>query len=294
MRNLMLQAGVRSCVWTISILVLFGTAKPLHATDFLIVEKIEQLSIYNKYQQEASRRERQLFAPFAPIKILKANDVLGDGFTYCMQVENEGQIFYLLREKDGGLSQSGALGHETIFTNAIILLDTVQILTERSLLLSPINSQARHLSSRDLLVRIFRHQSLTYCRTLSAPPVFGWVDFNGKTEGVIWSALQHRTSPGTSITPLVSQKILKRVEEVNRVLARLFLFFNSRTNQQKQTPAWTMEASSNVITCTLGGTASAEQFQQSTFYLVNEIENIALGSEFQVTRSPGRIEIRHK
>jgi hypothetical protein len=228
-----------------------------------------------------------------PMRIIRPNDMLGDGFTPCMQVEIDGQTFYFLKDKNGGLSQSGSLGYEKVFSNATVLLDTVQILTDKSILLSPINSQARHISPRDLLIRVFHHQTLTYCRTLSVPPKFGWVDFSGKKEGRDWMALKHRTSPGTSIS-LVSEKITNRMEEVNRMLARLFRFFNSRTNQQKPTPAWTMESSSNTITCTLEGTASAEQFQQSTFYLVNEIENIALGSEFQVTRSPGRIEIRPK
>jgi hypothetical protein len=42
------------------------------------------------------------------------------------------------------------------------------------------------------------------------------------------------------------------------------------------------------------GEVPGESFQQSTFYLVNEIENIALGSGFQVSHTPGRIEVWKK
>lgn len=292
MRNPGFQAMLRSSACTIIILML-PAARPLHADDFLIVQKVEQLSIYNKYQQEASRRERQLFAPCVPMKILKPNDVLGDGFTPCMRVEVDGQPFYLLKEKDGTLTRSGSPGYEKVFSNATVLLDTVHILTDKLILFSPIGSQPQHISRHDSLVRVFRHQTLTYCRTLSTPPLFGWVDFNGRKEERDWAVLKHRPAAGSSLS-LVVEKVKTRIEEVNRVLTRLFRFFNSQTNQQKQTPAWTMNASSNAIICTLEGATSADLFQQSTFYLVNEIENIALGSEFQVTRSPGRIEIRPK
>jgi hypothetical protein len=277
----------------ISILVLLDLVQPAYAADFLIVQNVEQLSIYNKYQQAASALERQLLVPCVPMRIIRPNDMLGDGFTPCMQVEIDGQTFYFLKEKNGNLSRSGSLGYEKVFSNATVLLDTVQILTGKSILFSPINSPVRHISSRDLLVRVFRHQNLTYCRTLDVPPVSGWVDFSEKKEGRDWTTLKQHTSSGTSIS-LVSEKIKNRVQEVNRVLARLFRFFNSQTNQQKPTPLWTMESSSNAITCKLEGTMNADQLEQSTFYLVNEIENIALGSEFQVTRSPGRVEIRPK
>jgi hypothetical protein len=180
-----------------------------------------------------------------------------------------------------------------VYSNAIVLLDTVQVLIDKSILFSSINSRARYISSPDLLVRVFRHQALTYCRTLNEPHTFGWVDFGRTKEGLEWTVVKRRASPGMSIS-LVSEKIKIRVGEVNRVLARLFRFFNSQTNQERPAPSWSIETTSNTITCSLQGAVHGEQFEQSTFYLINEIENIALGSEFQVSRSPGKIEIRPK
>jgi len=169
----------------------------------------------------------------------------------------------------------------------------VQVLADKSILFSPINSRARYISPPDLLVRVFRHGALTYCRTLDEPHTFGWIDFGRTKEGLDWTLVKRRASPGTSIS-LVSGKIKGRVAEVNRVLACLFRFFNSQTNQGKPAPSWSIESTGNTITCSLHAAEPGEQFEQSTFYLVNEIENIALGSEFQVTRSPGKIEIRPK
>ena len=50
---------------------------------FIVVEKVERLSVYNKYQQQASETERQTLSPFAPMKILRANDLFGDAPTHC-------------------------------------------------------------------------------------------------------------------------------------------------------------------------------------------------------------------
>jgi hypothetical protein len=294
MGNLMLRtAGPALSAWTIGITVLLGPVSQLHAADFLVVEKVEQLSVYNKYQQEASSRERQLLVSCVPMRIIRPNDMLGDGFTPCMQVEIDGETFYLLKENNGSLSRGGSLGYEKVFSNATVLLDTVHAVTGRSLLFSPINSRARRISPGEFVVRVFRHQNMTFCRTLSAPPVFGWIEFSETIDGRDWVVMSHRTSSRAPISR-VSEKIKNRVDEVNRVLARLFRFFNVQTNQQKPTPVWIMESSSSVITCKLEGTVNAGQFEQSTFYLASEIENIALGSEFQVTRSPATIEIRAK
>jgi hypothetical protein len=270
-----------------------ATARQAYSgSDFLIVENVDRLQVYNKYQQEATATDRQMLVPFVPMRILKASDILGDGFTHCMQVEIGGQIFYLLKDKAAGLSRSGPLGFDKIFSNATILLDTIRILTRHSIQFSSINSSARQLSSDDRVLRVFRHQNLTYCSVLSNPPQFGWIDFSGRKDGKDWIVLRNIAPIDSSISSGVVQKVRTQVDEVNRVLAHLFEFFNKRTNQQKQPPQWNIEASKKTILCTLQG--SSESFEQSTFYLINDLENIVLGSAFEVAHTPGRIEIRQK
>ena len=85
-----------------------------------------------------------------------------------------------------------------------------------------------------------------------------------------------------------------QIAEVNRVLALLYNFFNHETRQNRQPPQWGVDASSNAILCTLQGEPDGEAFGQSTFYLVNKIENTVLGSDLHVTHAPGRIEIRNR
>lgn len=271
---------------------LIVTQQSRAGADFYIVEHTDRLLVYNKYQQEATAKDRQILVPFVPMKILKANDMLGDGFTHCMQIEIGGQIFYLLKDNAAGLSRSGPLGFDKIFSNATILLDTVRILTRHSIQFSSINSSARQLSVDERVLRVFRHQNLTYCRVLSNPPQYGWIDFSGRKDGKNWIVLRNIAPADSSISSVVVQKVRTQVGEVNRVLAHLFEFFNKQTHQQKQPPQWNIESSQKAILCTLQG--SSESFEQSTFYLVNDLENIVLGSAFEVAHTPGRIEIRQK
>jgi hypothetical protein len=262
--------------------------------DFLVVEKVEGLLIYNKYQQEASTRERQVFVPFEPMRILNAHETLADGFTHCMRVEVDGQSFYLLKDNEGTLSGSGPLGVERTFTNAAVILDTIQILANRHIRLSPVNSSAPQLLSNERILRIFRHQDRFYCRTLDSQPTYGWVSFAGTREGRDWEVLHHEPIANAAVPPNVVQKIQARLDETNSLLGRLFTFFNIQTHQQKPPPRWNIETSGNAVFCTLEGASSNDDFEQSTFYLVNAIENIVMGSEYEVTHSPGRIEIQQK
>lgn len=281
-------------VWSLSVVAFLSTTPQLRAAvDFLIVENTDRLRVYNKYQQEASTKDRQSVVPFAPIRILKANEMLGDGYTSCMQVDIDGQIFYLLTSEDGSLSSSGPLGFEKLFHNATVLVDTIRILTDHSIRWSPTGFPARYLSTNESVLRVFRHRNATYGRLLTSPHHFGWIDIPERKEGKDWNVLRTIAPTTSSVTPPVAQRIRARVHEVNRVFAHLFAYFNEQTGQNKQPPQWSIETSRKALICALRG-AGEETFAQSTFYLVNDIENIVLGSGFQVAHRPGRIEILQK
>lgn len=282
------------CLALVCLLLCLGIDRAKAGTDFLIIENVDRLQIYNKYQQVATAQDRELFARFAPMRILKASDVLGDGFTRCMQVEVGGQIFFLLKDADNHLGRSGSLGYERMFSNTIILLDTVQILTGHSVRVSPENSQAEYLSPGALALRIFQHGKLTYCQTLTGARLYGWADFKGNENHRTWQVVDRITQKRVSLSPPTIHKIEMQIAEVNRVLTKLYGFFNRQTHQNKPPPQWSVDASNDRILCTLQGEPNGEAFKQSTFYLVNEIENVVLGSDLHVTHTPGSIEIRNR
>jgi len=262
-------------------------------SDFIIVEKIEHLVVYNRYQQPATDQERSVLTTFVPMKILKFDDFLGDGFTRCMRVEVNGRIFFLLKDSAGRLTHSGQLGLEKTLHNGFILLDSIEVLTHRPVRISPMNAPSRRLSAGEEVVRIFRNQNGTYCRTTTIPPVYGWVDLTTTQEGRDWKVCT-ASSVSLSMPASILQRVTAQVGRVNTLLVQLFDHFNAETHEQKHAPRWSVDTSGGAIFCTLQGTQHVEKFQQSTTYLAMNIENVALGTTLAVTRTPGRIEIRQR
>lgn len=260
--------------------------------DFLVVQHAERLLVYNKYQQQATEAERKLLAPFVPMRIVKTDVLLADGFTRSMQVEIGDETFFLLKDKGGKLTSSGPLGFEQTFRNTTLLLDTVLVLTARSVRLSPINAHPVYLTPGEKVQRIFRYQDDVYCGRTGAQQAYGWASLMGRGDGRTWKVLAAPGSSLTSVPPLIAEQVRSRVEEMNRLLARLFGHFNTETHQQKETPRWEVEASRSMISCRLQGAPPGEHFERSTLYLVKDLENIVLGANLAVLHAPGRIDIR--
>lgn len=273
-------------------IVLVAWEQARSASDYLIVEGVSRLMVYNKYQQQPAGSDLHVLVPFVPMKILRADDVLGDGFTRCVQVEINGEVFYLLKRKDGTLSTSGPIGFEQTFRNATTLLDTVEILAGESLRFLHPNAPPQSLPAGTRLVRIFRYRNATYCGTVGRPQVHGWVSLSETRKGREWRVIPEGIAVYTVIPQNIVRNIAARLEEANRVLARLFERFNAESRRQLKPPRWTIESSTKEIACVLVGTSTPALFRQSTEYLIKDIENIVLGSRLSVTSAPGRIDIR--
>jgi len=263
---------------------------------FLVVERVEHLKVYNKYQQEATPPEReQALAPFLPMRILKGDDLLGDGFTRCARVDVGAEMFYLLKDGEGKLSRSGPLGLERTFVNAIPLSDTVEILPRADVQFSPITSPSHQaVRPREKFLRFFRLQNAVYCRRLPDSTNYGWIDLTGKNEQRVWKRIIHNTSSQELISPDVIRAVNAKVDEVNLVLAGLFEHFNSRTRQRKDPPAWTIESTAGRIACKLQGSIDPEDLHGSTLYLIKDLENIAMGARLHIAYTSGSIEIKPK
>ncbi len=272
-------------------LLSLGRQQSHGSPDYLLVERVDRLVIQNKYQQDVTGKEQQLLTPFIPIRILKADDLLGDGFTRCMKVEIGGEVFYLLKDESGKLARSGALGFERTYSNTSELLDTVQV-NVSSLRFSPPGSSPRAIQAAQKLVRIFRHGAQTFCEIPGNPTQYGWVDFSGTKEGKEWKLERSIIKVLQSIPSDIIQKIQTRLDETNRVLSRLFGHFNRETGLQKTPPQWTSEILPKSMSCTLTGTTSVEAYDLSTRYLLKDVENLVLGSGLEVVSTSGKLVVR--
>ncbi|MFN0158471.1 MAG: hypothetical protein ACKVRP_10415 [Bacteroidota bacterium] len=276
----------------LSFLLLAVHTSILAGPDYLIVEHTDRLTVYSKYQQETTGQERQMIAPYVPMKILKADDHLSDGFTRCMQVEINGEVFYLLKQKNGGLVHSGPLGAEENFRIVTVVADTVQVLSDNSVRFAPMKSAGRTLPAGQKVVRVFRNRNGKYYGTLNTPLTYGWLNLTGTKEGRDWKTVREIATALDSLPAAVIERVRARLDEANRVLVNLFQHFNGELNQQLQAPRWNIESSAKAIICTLHTTFPPEQFHQSTQYLLKDIENIALAGNLTVAQSSGTITLR--
>lgn len=276
-----------------SVLSVTGKAQIQGRSDFLVLEHPGRLVVYNKYQQAITERERTLLAAFVPMRVLKAEDVLGDGFTRCVQVGIDDEVFFLLKDPGGALARSGPLGFETTYRHAALVLDTVRILLRHSIQSPSTRSTSRTLSTGIKLIRIFRSEDAIYCRTSESPPTYGWVDFKGMKEGSDWIPFDTASPAEPTTTDELARRVRARIDRVNDLLERLFDHFNKQTNDRKPVPHWNVTLSHEKITCSLEKVVP-QQFEQSSVYLAKDLENAIMGSGRHVSYTPGRIEIMLK
>jgi hypothetical protein len=90
----------------------------------------------------------------------------------------------------------------------------------------------------------------------------------------------------------VSRRIQKRLDLANELYKSYFNYFNNLTHQQKSIPYWQIVAEKGTYHCTLKGSQQTIiQLQQSTDYIVQDIEQLLLGKPFSVSSSGNLITI---
>lgn len=260
--------------------------------DFLILEEVRTLFIYNQYQQQISSLEKAEFLPFTPFRILNPDDVLGDGFTPCMRVEAGNRTYFFEKDTGGQLAGAEGVPFERTYRNATLVGDTVEVLNDNRVILhDPVRAQRTPLAQGAVVVRLFELQGFTYVRMLGSGSRFGWVQFGESRAGRDWRVLKQT---GTSTLEQLERTlplVRVRVQEVNAKLSRLYEYFNRASAQQLQPPLWKVEQQGNAAVCVLESADPANAFSESTRLLGKSIEGVILGTSLRVSSTPGRIEI---
>ena len=288
----MIPLCIRRFLYALPVILATTAAHGRPGAEFLIIEHVDRLTVLNRYQQEATAVERGVLAPFAPIRILRRDFLLSDGYTRSMQVEAGGTILFLVMEQNGDLLRAGPAGALRIITRTVLLNDTIVVLKGDVLSLSPLDSPPRKLSAGERLVRFFRHEGVTYCATGGDSPRYGWVDTRGAAEGKSWRTLAGAAAAAPSITPGAEREIKERLAAVNRTLASLYRLFNAETGRREEPPRWELGEDPDGITCWLSGAPHGGLFRESTGYLAREIETIVLGSGVRVISGQDTIRLR--
>jgi hypothetical protein len=268
-------------------------APAFSASVFLVAERPDRLLIYNKYQQTITPRERALLAPFVPMKIVRNNDLLGDGFTPCTAVEIKGELFYLVRGKDGELTGADRAGALHRFSDVSVIGDTITILSSGSFSIAPpVGDTRRSVRRGERLIRYFSEGEQTFVGTLDHSPTFGFIRLPASGRKQSWDIARSAGEVSAPIQPRVLAAVQQNIEDVNRAYQGLYSFFNRQTGQQRPVPHWNVSSSKALIVCTLQNRPSNADLTQSTRYLVKDLENALLGTTLKVTGTPDHIEIR--
>lgn len=263
------------------------------ASTFLVIERPDRLHVYNKYQQGITPRERAVLTPFVPMRIVKANDLLGDGFTPCTTVEIGGELFYLVKGRDGELSGSAKAGTIRRFTDAEVLRDTIVVLDDRAIEFAPFGGDGpRPLRRGERFVRHFSQGERTCIGSLDQPPIYGFAPLPASGRRQTWDVPSTLNEPRVVIPEKILAAVRENLSEVNRVYRSLYSFFNQRTGQQRPAPHWTVTNARHAIVCTLVNRPADADVSQSTRYLVKDLENVLLGTKLRITNAADRIEIR--
>jgi hypothetical protein len=289
------SGGLKGCLVAVSLAGLAQAWAGRGSDEFLIVERPARLVVLNRYQQNLTPNELTLLQPFVPMKILRSRDLLGDGFTPCTRVEIGGTEFFLIREDAGllaGETHAGALTTTAGFSHP---WDTVHVLRNGGLRFSAPSGQGESfLAAGERIVRIFTHSGRTYVKRSGGARVYGWVNLAPDAEGRLWS-LSHLVPTAESTIPVrIRDSVQAALSRTNALLVNLYAYFNGTSRQHRATPRWQMEPEGTVLRCTLLDGSPERDFAESTRYLVRELENHVLGTDFGVFQYPRGIEIRPK
>lgn len=289
---MILIGRVRSAAVAATLTLVVTLSSASRAEDFLIVERSANLHIFNRYQQRLTSEERQNLLPFTPFRIISAADVLGDGFTPCLRVEADGNLYFIQKDERGELLGASRAGFIRKVAGATMHRDSIEVLDPAGLpMLDPRRQGRVSVARGGVLVRIFSVAGLTYAYS----PFFrqyGWVNLEPTGAGRRWRV--HTREPVSIAQPVmrVVPAIRQRVEEVNAKLRGLFEHLNAKGPRHLDPPQWQVRISAGSVICTLVTSLPPQRFAESSALLARRIEGALLGTDLRVQASPGNIQVR--
>jgi hypothetical protein len=265
------------------------------AAEYLIVEHIDQLLIYNKYQQRITRQEQEAFIPYVPMRILESNAVLNDNYTQCMKVELDGSIFYLIKNDADSFMGGENIGFNHLYKNAVSLQDTVQVSSNNgTVVISPDKTQRFALQKDEKLIRYFQDGSQTYVRLLFKSSQYGWARL-GRIVHVIHAQEKDREiTANTALQDRTRGRIEAKFKEVNTLLVNIFMYFNKQSDENKSVPQWRSVESERSVAYILEPQSYGSSFPETDRYITRELDNILIGTVYTMSYIPGKIEIQQK
>jgi hypothetical protein len=257
--------------------------------DVLLLRHPEKLVVYNQYQVTLSSKDRPSLKPYAPLRIVRNDATLPDGFTHTMHVESGSDQFYLLKEDDGNLAPASK---PILIKNVEFLAETVRVMRARTVaLISPEKDNRRFLTKDQVLFLQFRHRDLVFVTISAATPSYGWVSLLPKDRGKTWEYVHTTPSVAVEFSASIIEGVRTRLQAANTFLDSLFARLNAENGERRSPPAWRLSVHRSRLLCELEPASQARAFHETTNLLAKELETILLGTSVTVSVSPGKIAL---
>lgn len=266
-------------------LVALALVNNTRAADYYIFPSIAKVTLLDSYEQPMSESDKKALGSGFPLEIINSRITLGDQITDAIKCKNFDRFFYLIRDEGGSFNGSSSITFQKQ-TAASSLWDTVELTSTTALSgASPLS-----LGKGTTVVRVFQKSGSTY---VFAPDrnMYGYI----QSTTVFRKRAVTVSQPVKINTSDITESIKRRLDAANEHYTSTFSFFNTHTGQQKSVPSWYIESDGKRIICTLKGSRQTiGQMEQSTSYIVKDIEHFLLGKPYSVRYENFQITISIK
>ena len=277
---------------TIILLSSFAVSFSQTTADVLILSRPQDYTIFNQYQQPLSESERSLFVANVPLQIVKENEIMGDQITHALRFVFEGKTWFVERDESGNFAGDKGKQFRQVLKKCLIISDTVQIMAEGAVSFSekfPPGAKG-WLRKGETVQRLFSYGGFFYVKRPAEKPPYGWSRFGVKTG---WKRIEQGIEKPQELTTLLMEQIMDRFKAANRTYEEYFSHFDKLTGQEKTIPRWRCEAKGDEVHCSLNAPYDGtSQLDESTQYLVRDLENMLIGKQYEVLFDKGGIFIK--
>jgi hypothetical protein len=265
--------------------------------EYLVIGHPSDFVIYNKYQQKLKQTELESFADYSPFRIIDPNEILSDQITFASRCSLNNEIYFVLKDEDNSYLTENSESYIQSFSNCETIQDTIKILKSDRISIKnrPVRSrESEELYSAqesELWIRIFRHESVYYLKRAEDPAVYGWAVLPGDES---WKLYIPPTIKSTVIPDRISTRIEIRIASVNQSYRQYFSYFNRKYHMNKPVPEWTLENSDTSIRGIISNPGLLGNLNSSTTSLLQELENIILGTGLTIDRTSEGFIIQEK
>jgi hypothetical protein len=267
---------------------ILGNAVPLQAAgkaDFVIIKNLSALTILNRFQQRLTRNDTYQFGSYAPFKVLKLDETLGDELTHAHRVSFRGKTYFLVLNEEGTPAGLPETDKFKVLKNCQVQGDTIWIRQPDKLVVrqgSPGSGTKKYPAKGTLLLRQFKYRGTWYLSSLEKKPLSGWSSLSPSSA---WEKVVARRTVKKAVLNLqLQQRIREQFKKVNTAYQQYFDHFNRQTGENRAAPRWKCTGSSLGFTCTfIGSVQDLKDLEKSTRILMDGLQNMLLGKPFQVS-----------